>query len=910
MTGATAGARIRALRQRLGLSQVELAAMLDVSNVTVNRWENDKALPQPAALERLARLERDGPEGLRASPGDARGNLPRSYAPLVGRAVELATVTAALAAHPLVTITGAAGTGKTRLAVEAGRSVAGTFPDGVWFTDLAAVSDAADVAHAVAGTLGVRESGRKPLGERLADELRQRTLLLVLDNCEHLRPACADLVERLLDPDGPSRLLATSRVPLDVATETVFPLRPLAPADAADLFLQRARERQPGLTPDPGQAQVIAEICRRLDGLPLAIELAAARTSILSIEQIAGRLDRRFELLRAAGTEAMRQQALDTAIAWSYDLLAPEEARLFRTLGVFAGWFDLAAVEGVTERVDALDRLASLARQSMIVVEFDAASQAARYRLLESLAAFAREVLERAGEAANAGDRHAAYYGTLAQELARGLRGSGQASLLARLDRERDNLVAALEWELACGDAAAAIALAAALGPYWRLRGHYAEGSTWLERALAHDAARAAPARLEALNQLGLLSYHSSRLDEALRVLQTAIDLAREFGDRDQEARALDTLGLVLVARRELPPAAVAHEAALALFLELGDRARAAMSRLHLGNMANLRGDHKTAERAYHEAWSLVQGTGDAAAEAQILSNLGEIAARTGRYSRALGYYERALTRYRAIGDPARIAAVATNTAEVQLVLGNAEAAVPLASDAVARFRQIGNPAFLADAIYVEAAALAAVGRGSAALTLFREMLALEQQHRDWIDSVYAIEAIAHLFADGGDPALAARLLGGAEVLREAHQVADYPLFDMVGTLASIRAELGGEAMAACWAEGRAFSPAEVVAEAMFVGEVDDGAPIQILVVRSQPQAFAYRDGALTDRQIDVLRLVAAGRSNREIGAALAISDRTVERHLTAIYGALDVDRRSAAVARAIALGLIQEPAL
>jgi DNA-binding NarL/FixJ family response regulator len=167
-----------------------------------------------------------------------------------------------------------------------------------------------------------------------------------------------------------------------------------------------------------------------------------------------------------------------------------------------------------------------------------------------------------------------------------------------------------------------------------------------------------------------------------------------------------------------------------------------------------------------------------------------------------------------------------------------------------------------------------------------------------------------HLGGIGGDLALAARLLGGAEVLREAHQVADYPLFDMVGTLASIRAELGGEAMAACWAEGRAFSPAEVVAEAMFVGEVEDGTPIQILVVRSQPQAFAYRDGALTDRQIDVLRLVAAGRSNREIGEALAVSDRTVERHLTAIYGALDVDRRSAAVARAIALGLIQEPAL
>ena len=226
------------------------------------------------------------------------------------------------------------------------------------------------------------------------------------------------------------------------------------------------------------------------------------------------------------------------------------------------------------------------------------------------------------------------------------------------------------------------------------------------------------------------------------------------------------------------------------------------------------------------------------------------------------------------------------------------------------RFREIGNPAFLADAIYIEAAATAAAGRCSDALTLFLEMPALEQQHRDWIDSVYAIEAIARLHPERGDPVLAARLLGAAEVVREAHQVVAYPLFDMPGTLHALRVNLGASAMSQHWNEGRGLLTAAAVADAMLVGNVANDAPVHVLVKQSPPRVDGFQDGMLTDRQIDVLRLVAAGRSNREIGDALAISVRTVERHLTAIHGALDVDRRSAAVARTIALGLIQESSL
>ena len=900
-----AGAQIRALRQRLGLSQVELAAILGVSNVTVNRWEHDRALPQGGMSQRLLRLERDGLEALRAPALAQRGNLPATFAPLVGRDADLESVPAQIALSPLLTIVGPAGAGKTRLAIESSRLAAPRWPDGVWFIDLAAVLEPDAVLHAVARALGVREAGRKSLADRLADEFRGRTLLLILDNCEHLRAACAALVAPLIATESASRLLATSRVPLDVPGEAVYSLRPLAPDDAVTLFVQRAQERQPGLTLESGDAAAIAEICRRLDGLPLAIELAAARTHVLSVAQIAGRLDRRFDLLRASGATLPRQRALDTAIGWSYDLLAPDEAALFRRLGVFAGWCDLPAVEAVAESADAIDLLDGLARQSMIVVAHDAAARSARYRLLESLAAYARRELEQSGEAAAAAARHAAYYGGLAATLAGGLRGASQAALLAVLDREHDNLIAALEWMLAAQESEQAVALAGALGSYWDRRGLYAEGSARLERALAQEPILPSSARAAAMNQLGILQNLTGRIEAAERTLTAASDLAREIDDREQEARALDTLGLVLVARREFAQAAQCHETALAIFLELGERGRAAMSRKHLGNIANLRGEYAVSERAYHEAWSLVQGTGDLSAEALILSNLGDRASRIGRYSRALGYFERALAILRTIGDPDRMAADAINTAEVRIVLGEPEAALPLADDAVTQFRVIGNKASLANALYVQGAALAAVGRRGDALACFRESLALFHELDDWIDVVYAVEVIARLFAEGGDAALAARLLGAADMIRAEEQVAPYPLFDAAGTLAIIRAALGTEGMEAQGEDGRRLAREELVAEALLAGTLADGEPIHVLTPQRPSASHAIGLDTLTPRQVDVLRLVAAGSSNREIGETLGISDRTVERHLTAIFGALDVDRRSAAVAKAGALGLL-----
>lgn len=907
MSGAMSGARIRALRQQLGLSQIALAELLGISNVTVNRWENDRAVPHPATLARLERMEQEGIAPSQEPLPARRGNLPGAFTPLIGREAAIAEVSAALQRAPLVTISGVAGAGKTRLAVAVGRETARQWPDGVWFVDLAAVQEPEAVLHSVARVLGLREAGRKPLLERVGDAFREQSMLLLLDNCEHLVSPCAELARELLRTESASRLLATSRVSLGVAGEALLPLRPLAQPDAVELFVARARVHQPGLVLDAATSATIKNICQRLDGLPLAIELAAARCRVLAIAQIAARLDQRFSLLQS-GEGAPRQRALNTAIAWSYDLLTPPEATLFRAMGVFSGWFDLHAVEAVIARDDAIDLLDSLARQSMIVVDHDLAGQA-RYRLLESLAEFARQQLAWHGEATEVGQRHAAYYRNLAQEISPGLRGAQQAALLARLDREHDNLMAALEWLLAAQEVEDALTLASSLGLYWQLRGRYAEGLALLDRALDQEGAPVNIARAAALRQRGTLQNLTGDLRRARVTLLAAVALAHELAAQGEEALASDMLGLVQAGLRDFDAARVAHTAARDLALAVGDRAQAAMSTMHLGQLSNVRGGAAVAERAYREAWSLVKGTEDTTAQAVILSNLGDVAARLGRFERALGYYRQSRQQLNLLGNPDRLAAVDTNIAEVQVILGESAGAVPLIADAVARFREIGNLANLAAATYIEAAALAGVGRLADALLVARESLAIYHQMDDWLDTVYALEMVARILTAGDDAVVAARLLGGVQRIRAEDQIADYPLFDTAGGIAAVRTALARETLEANWAEGQEMAREDLVAEALHVGAISDGAPLAVMV-RRQPGLASRRVEALTERQIDVLQLAAEGMSNREIGHELGISDRTVDRHLTSIYGVLDVDRRAAAVARATALGLLREPRL
>ncbi|MFN8661200.1 MAG: LuxR C-terminal-related transcriptional regulator [Thermomicrobiales bacterium] len=906
MTDDMHGERIRAIRGKLGLSQVQLAELLDVSNVTVNRWEKDRAQPHGGTVARLVSLEREGLAPALRVAKRREGNLPSVLTSLVGRGRDRERVREVLAEAPLVTIVGAAGAGKTTLALDVAQQMADDWPDGAWFVDLATVTEPDAVPTSVAFALGVRDAGQVPLIARLREVMRERSLLILLDNCEHLRPAVAALVQALLVGHGASRILATSRIALGVPGERVQSLRPLPLEDAAELFLQRAQEQQPDLLPlDSASEEAVQTICLRLDGLPLAIELAAARARVLSLPQIASRLDQRFTLLQAAGGAVERQRTLRAAIAWSYDLLRADSARLFRTLGVFAGWSDLAALEEVSGADGALDLVDDLVSQSMVMVEHSGSPVQARYRLLESLAEFARDQLHASDEFAAAGGRHAHIYLERARSLSQNLRGARQAALLAALDRDHDNMLLALEWLLTSGDITGACALAADLGPYWQLRGRYDEGRALLSRIVEQPGVTATPDYVRALRQRGTLQYLTGDLLGAEQSLSEAVALGRTGGDDAELAPALDMLGLVHAGRRAFAESQVAHTEARDLALAQGDRAQAALSTMYLGQLVNVRGGNSAAERAYREAWSLVQGSGDLTAEAIILSNLGEVAARLGRYERALGYYRRSREILLTLGFTDRLAATGTNLAEVLLILGDSAAAVPMSEDAVRQFRALGNRANLAAAIYIQAAAWAAEGRLVDALSAGRESLSIYHQLNDWIDAADAIELIARILLAGGEAETAARLLGGVQRLHEEDDFARYPLFDIAAAEADLARRLSPVQVVACEGEGRDMARHDLVAEALHVGEVRDGEPLHVLV-RHQVEARLRGDETLTPRQVEILRLVADGLSNREIGEELGISARTVDRHLTAIFAVLDVDRRSAAVSRATAIGLLK----
>jgi predicted ATPase/DNA-binding XRE family transcriptional regulator len=499
--------QIRRLRIERGLTQVDLGKLLGVSNVTVNRWERGRARPAPEIWRRVLALETgDGRDDARSAGARTaeRNPLPVPLTSFIGRARALSAISALFKEARLITMTGPGGSGKTRLATAVAYAVRDRFPDDVWWIDLAGLPDPALLPETVAHALGARTPAGLPPIDRLTAACRPRTLLIVLDNCEHLHPACAPLVEALLTAAPDLRILATSRAPLGANGETIWPVPPLdlpdavttdperiASADAVRLFIERARSRLPDMALAEPQVRAIGAICRHLDGLPLPIELAAARIPILSVEQIAARLSDQLRLLRTDRVTApRRQQTMRAAFDWSYDLLSETERALFTRLAVFPGAFDIDAAEaigggGEIAPADVLDLLQRLVTQSLVTIVRapSPAAGVARYRLLNPLRAYGRDRLSAEEEDAVAG-RHAAYTLCLAEETAGELRGAGQAAALARLDAHRDDLRAALDWTIRQERATDAARIAAALEQFWVIRGEYAEGLAWMERIL------------------------------------------------------------------------------------------------------------------------------------------------------------------------------------------------------------------------------------------------------------------------------------------------------------------------------------------------------------------------------------------------------------------------------------------
>jgi predicted ATPase/DNA-binding SARP family transcriptional activator len=583
-------------------------------------------------------------------PQPTNTNLPVQLTSFVGRQAEMAEVRGLLQTSRLLTLSGPGGTGKTRLALEVATTLLDDYLHGVWHVELAPLADPALVPHTIAATLGVREQPRRTIQDALIDYLRTKTMLLILDNCEHLIETCAQLADIMLRAAPSLKIVVSSRESLGIAGETAYrvpslplpdprqlhDLDALAQNDCVHLFMDRARASYPRFRLKQKNVLAIADICRRLDGIPLALELAAARVAVFSPEAIASRLDDRFRLLTGGSRTALeRHQTLRALIDWSYDVLSDEERRVFRHLAVFAGGWTFEAAEAICSELDVLGPLTLLVNKSLVMV--DEHAEGTRYRLPETIRQYARDTLCEAGEAEQSRDRHVAYFIRLAEAAEPKLRGAEQVAWLERVETEHDNLRTALAWSLESGKREGTLRLAGALAYFWELRGYWSEGPKWLNDALARSSreqsGRAAagetshPTRVEMAQRAKVL-YGAGRLRFAAlfdpptsrTIVEESLRLWRELGDTWWRAVALEHLGFMLMVEGDIQMARVRLEEGVSLARQVEDRWPLAMCLLRLAG--SMRTDHAAARRIREEGVAVARSVGDKSVLSQGLIGL------------------------------------------------------------------------------------------------------------------------------------------------------------------------------------------------------------------------------------------------------------------------------------------------
>ena len=552
----------------------------------------DLALPERLFQLLHADLRLDFPalRSLEVTPN----NLPQQLTSFVGRGAELAQVKELLARSRLLTLLGVGGIGKTRLSLQVAADVIDGFPDGVWFVELGALHDPQLVPQAVASALGVKETAGRPVLEAVLNFLRSRHLLLLLDNCEHLLQACAELARQALQGAAQLSVLASSREPLRVAGETAYQVPALAESEAAKLFIDRASAALPGFQAGGDISQAVASVCGRLDGIPLAIELAAARVRTFSVEKIAARLDDRFRLLTHGDrTSLPRQQTLRALIDWSYELLGENERAVFRRLAVFAGGFTLEAAEavsafGAVEKAHVLELVTQLAEKSLVVVE----TARERYSLLETVRQYAAERLGDSQEEDAARSRHLAYYVALAEKARPGLTGPRQVEWLSRLDTELENLLAAHAWcDRAAGGAELGLKLANLVRPYWFKRSLLGLGHRVTVEALNRGETARSFARCRGLFEAGQMSAFMGRYREAQNYLEESLAIARHIDDKRRVAVVLQPLGMSYLGQGDLATARRYLEEAMASAEALGEPREIAAALNALGQLGRVEGN-------------------------------------------------------------------------------------------------------------------------------------------------------------------------------------------------------------------------------------------------------------------------------------------------------------------------------
>jgi predicted ATPase/DNA-binding CsgD family transcriptional regulator len=842
------------------------------------------------------------------SPAPRASALPTYLTPLLGREQEAQIVCSLLQRSEirLLTLTGPGGVGKTRLGIQIASDLMHDFANGVCFVSLAPISDPELVIPTIAQALGLPEVGDagtapQPL-QRLNTYLQEKQVLLLLDNFEQVVAAAPALVE-LLTACAQVKVLVTSRAVLRVSGEYECPVSPLAlpsPKELPDaravaqspavaLFVQRAMPRLPDFSLTDANAVIIAAICARLDGLPLAIELAAARIKLLPPEALLARLEHRLAVLTsgARGLPA-RQQTLRDTIKWSYDLLSADEQRLFRRLSVFVGGYTLKAVEAVCNEVDhvglhELDGVAALLDNSLLQ-QTEQAGEEPRFVMLETIREYGRECLEASGEREEIRRAHANYSVALAEEAEPKLCSAERENWVHRLERDYDNIRAALSWSVERKEAATALRLGGALWQFWLLQGHLSEGRQWLEKALAIGVPQ--PGRLADTESEGLTTQVSSAV----------------------RAKALNGAGVLAHYQGDYRQAKVLCEESLALFRELGDK-RGMVTSLNglgliVGQATRARNDYAVAQALYEESLAIVRELGDLWGIAETLWDFARVTFYQGDYTAGNPLWEESLAIFRELGDRRRIAEILGSLGGyMAFYQGNYTTELTSMEESLTIMRELGDRRSSARLLWALGHAAFVQDDYAKARTFYEEALAILQELGvKWLIAA-CLDGLAEVAVAQGQPEWAAHLLGAAALLREALGVSPppYNLANYERTVATTRAQLGEERFAAAWAEGREMTLEQVLAEQARATTPGQTSTVSTIQQPTDTVALppTYPD-ELTPREAEILRLVASGLSNAQVAEKLIISPRTVHAHVRSIYSKLGITSRSSATRYAI----------
>jgi len=792
-----------------------------------------------------------GPVVAPTAPG-----FPAQLTSFIGRHNDMTKLEEILSESRVVTLTGIGGCGKTRLALELARQLQVRDKRRVWLVDVSSVGDPALLAPTVAAALGVAGSGTSAAA--LMDRFRRMAGLIVLDNCELVARSCAELVGSMATQCPNVRFLITSREPLRVHGETIWRVLPLglpvknasteqvAQAESVMLFIERAKLAEPGLHVDQSNAGVIAELCRRLDGLPLALELAAARVGVLSPSQILARLDDRFNVLEESRqSRPARQQTMQATMEWSYDLLSDQERLLFRRLATFTGSFNLDAAVAVCE-IDplksgaVLDLLGQLIDRSLVSAT-GAVRGEIRYRLLETTRAFASDLLAAEPDAPEISARHAHLYASIAIEAGRRLGGPDADNWIELVAEEMDSMRAALIWAIA-SDHRLALDMCANLAGYWDFHGWLFEGRHWLERTLEVSNDVASPERAAALTSAGMLAFRQGDHVAARRYHELSVDSAEAIGDHALTARALAGLGDVLVQSGEPESAMNRYQASIDLFRAENDVLSVARGLSRLGGVHNVRGEFETAERYYQESLAAFRQLADKVGMANQLFSIGGTRLFAKKYQSARNYLSESLALRRELGDTLGIAWSSAWVACADIQLGHHQAACPPLADGLKGCEEAGDL------------------RGFS----------------------IALDIALGLFAAAGLPRVAVRMASAAASLRKTGGFEGMPWLaqEAERTAAQARTELQPDEVEHQEMLGAALTPKAALRFALE----------QITAIAGSSATPASQ---LTRRELQVAELVAEDLTNREIAGRMRISERTADSHLQHAMGKLGFKSRA-----------------